>query len=263
MTMDVPVKLEIFEGPLDLLLHLIRKNEVDIYDIPIAIITRQYLDYLEVMRDLNISLAGEFLVMASTLTHIKSRMLLPSYDASAQEDEGDDPRNDLVQQLREHMRIKDAAERLGQRPWLDRDVFARSGGRQEVSQALADAQSPEIVAVGLFELIEAFRRLLVNQGRGSSFKLPTARVSLEDRMGQLLEGLRRSQTMTFEECFDGQRTRDQLVVTFLAILELTRLGLLRVFQQRPAESRPDVVDWGVLRLYFMPLDHEEQEGEEP
>ena len=261
--MDVAVKLEIFEGPLDLLLHLIRKNEVDVYDIPIALITKQYLEYLDLLREMNISLAGDFLVMASTLTHIKSRMLLPSFDASAQEDESEDPRGDLVQQLKEHMRLKDAAQRLGLRPWLDRDVFGRGGGRQEVNQALADGQAPEIVAVGLFELIEAFRGLLAQRGQEPSFALPMARVSLEDCMGQVLERLRRSQTVTFQELFAGQGGRDQLVVIFLAILELTRLGLLRVFQQRPAEAPPGQVDWGPLRIYFMPLDRQQDEEEEP
>ncbi len=260
--MDVAVKLEIFEGPLDLLLHLIRKNEVDIHDIPIAMITRQYLDYLDLMRDLNISLAGDFLVMAATLAHIKSRTLLPSLAASANEEEGEDPRSDLVSQLMEHQRIKEAATRLDQRPWLDRDVFSRSGGKQEVNQALANSQAAEAVAVGLFDLIEAFRRLLRHQNPTLGFNLPAAQVSLEERMGQLLESLRRSQTITFEECFTGQRQRGQWVVTFLAILELTRLGLVRVFQQRPADPQPSGAEWGPMRIYFMPLDREEQAEEQ-
>lgn len=260
--MDVAVKLEIFEGPLDLLLHLIRKNEVDIQDIPIALITRQYLDYLDLMRDLNISLAGDFLVMAATLAHIKSRTLLPSLAASAMEEEGEDPRTDLVSQLMEHQRIKLAASRLEGRPWLDRDVFGRSGGKQEVSQALADSQGAEAVAVGLFDLIEAFRRMLAQQGRQPAFTLPAAQLSLEERMGQLLETLRSRQTITFAECFEGQGQRAQLVVTFLAILELTRLGLLRVFQQRAPEVDGASPAWGTLRLYFMPLDRDESAEEQ-
>jgi len=259
--MDVAVKLEIFEGPLDLLLHLIRKNEVDIHDIPIALITRQYLDYLDLMRDLNISLAGDFLVMAATLALIKSRTLLPSLAANAQEEEGEDPRFDLVSQLMEHQRIRDAAQRLEQRSWLDRDVFSRSGGKQEVSQAVADSLAPEAVVVGLFDLIEAFRRLLYHQHPQLGFALPGAQVSLEERMGQLLESLRRRQTITFEECFAGISQRGELVVTFLAILELTRLGLLRVFQQRAPETQANPPAWGTMRLYFMPLDREEEQEE--
>ncbi|MFH1035300.1 MAG: segregation/condensation protein A [Pseudomonadota bacterium] len=262
--MDVAVKLEIFEGPLDLLLHLIRKSEVDIHDIPIALITKQYLEYLDLMRDLNISMAGDFLVMAATLAHIKSRTLLPSLAANATEEEGEDPRSDLVSQLMEHQRIKEAALRLDQRPWLDRDVFGRGAGKQEVNQALAGAQSAEAVAVGLFDLIEAFRRLLTHQDPRSGFTLPAAQVSLEERMGLLLESLRRHQTITFEECFQGQRGRGDLVVTFLAILELTRLGLVRVFQQRADQAQDGPVDWGTLRIYFMPLDREETaEEQEP
>jgi segregation and condensation protein A len=262
--MDVAVKLEIFEGPLDLLLHLIRKNEVDINDIPIALITRQYLDYLELIQDLNISLAGDFLVMAATLAHIKSRTLLPSLAASATEEEGEDPRSDLVSQLMEHQRIKEAALHLDRRPWLDRDVFSRGAGKQEVSQAVAGSQAPEAVAVGLFDLIEAFRRLLGHQNPQLAFTLPASQVSLEERMGQLLESLRKNQTITFEECFQGQGQRGELVVTFLAILELTRLGLVRVFQQRAVDPQPGPTDWETMRIYFMPLDREEPaEEQEP
>lgn len=260
--MDVAIKLEIFEGPLDLLLHLIRKNEVDINDIPIALITKQYLEYLNLIRELNISLAGDFLVMAATLTHIKSRTLLPSLAAQSAEDEGEDLRTDLVSQLMEHQRIKEAAQRLEARPWLDRDVFTRSAGKQEVHQALASAQGAEPVAVGLFDLIEAFRQILRQQRRQLGFNLPASQVSLDERMGQLLESLRRSQTITFKECFAGQRQRGDLVVTFLAILELTRLGLVRVFQQRPVEASAGAADWGPMRIYFMPLDREEQAEEQ-
>ncbi|MFH1058068.1 MAG: segregation/condensation protein A [Pseudomonadota bacterium] len=255
--MDLPVKLEIFEGPLDLLLHLIRKNEVDINDIPIALITRQYLDYLDVMRDLNISMAGDFLVMAATLAHIKSRTLLPSHGAAAGDDEADDPRTGLVVQLMEHQRLKEAAESLNQRTWLDRDVFTRSAGRQEVAAAVAG--QPELIVAGLFDLIEAFRRLLGARPASSTFVLPAAQVSLEDRIGQLLELLREHQTATFLELFAGDHSRAQMVVTFLAVLELTRLGLIRLYQERPQEAGPGDVDWGPLRIYFTPLSEAEAE----
>ncbi len=253
--MDVPVKLEIFEGPLDLLLHLIRKNEVDIYDIPIALITKQYLEYLEVMRDLNIGLAGEFLVMAATLTHIKSRMLLPSYDSSQEDGEDEDPRSDLVERLKEHMRIKDAADRLGERPLLDRDVFTRSAAGGEVKQALAEG--PEIIVAGVFDLVEAFRRLLRSRGPQLTLSVRKVKVTLEERMGQLLDLLRGRQTLLFEECFPQDFDRGALVVTFLALLELTRLGLLKVYQERAAEpAEPGREEgaggsaWSPLRLYF-------------
>ena len=259
--MDVPLKLEIFEGPLDLLLHLIRKNEVDIHDIPIAVITRQYLDYLELMREFNISLAGEFLLMAATLTHIKSRTLLPSHGAGAGQDQpDDDPRSPLVVQLMEHQKLKQAAENLNARPWLDRDVFGRGAGRQEVLQAAAS--QPELIQAGVFELIEAFRHLLRTRNDDlSSFHLPASQISLDERIGQILELLRRRQTITFAECFAADRGKADLVVSFLAVLELARLGLIRLYQERPAPAGDQGVDWGPLRIYFTPLSDEGGPGE--
>jgi len=247
--------LEIFEGPLDLLLHLIRKNEVDIYDIPVALITKQYLEYLDLMHDLSISVAGEFLVMASTLTHIKSRMLLPSYDAS-QDEEAEDPRTDLVERLKEHMRIKEAAGQLEGRPWLGRDVFGRGGGRVEVERALTGQE--EVIQVGVFELIEAFRQLMTRRNQQLVLALPGERVSVEERMGQILERLRLRQTLTFEECFAGDRGRAQLVVTFLSLLELARLGLIKVYQERLEVVAGGGVKWGPLRIYFRPAESAEE-----
>ncbi|MCF8034651.1 MAG: segregation/condensation protein A [Desulfarculaceae bacterium] len=255
--MDVALKLEIFEGPLDLLLHLIRKNEVDIYDIPVALITHQYLEYLDLMRDLSIGVAGDFLVMAATLLHIKSRMLLPSYDSSEDEQE-EDPRVDLVERLKEHMRIKAAADKLGERDWLDRDVFARGGGHKEVEKVRAGQE--EVIEAGVFELIEAFRQLMNRRHEQLVLELPKDRMSLEDRISQLLELLRRRQTMTFEEFFADARTRPRLVVTFLALLELTRLGLIRLYQDRMAGQANQPPQWGVLRVYFQ-VSAEGQENE--
>ncbi len=247
--MDVAVKLEIFEGPLDLLLHLIRKNEVDIYDIPIALITKQYLDYLEMMRELNISLAGEFLVMASTLTHIKSRMLLPSYSKADDDDEDGDPLDNLVERLRDHMRIKAAADMLMERQWLDRDVFMRQAAVQEIDHAV-QSQPQQLVAAGVFELIEAFRELLADRSRQLVLDLPLARMSVEDRMGVLLDQLRRHESLSFIECFAGDLDRSHMVVTFLSILELTRLGLIRVYQERLDEEHRPSVQWSVLRVFL-------------
>jgi len=255
--MDVAVKLEIFEGPLDLLLHLIRKNEVDIYDIPVALITHQYLEYLDLMRDMSIGVAGDFLVMAATLLHIKSRMLLPSYDASEDEQE-EDPRIDLVERLKEHLRIKAAAEKLGERSWLDRDVFARGGGSREVEKVRAGEE--EVIEAGVFELIEAFRQLMNRRHEQLVLELPKDRVSLEDRISQVLELLRQRHTLTFEEFFADARTRPKLVVTFLALLELTRLGLIRLYQERAAGAVGEPVCWGTLRVYFQ-ISADEQENE--
>ena len=255
--MDVAVKLEIFEGPLDLLLHLIRKNEVDIYDIPVALITQQYLEYLDLMRDLSIGVAGDFLVMAATLLHIKSRMLLPSYDASEDEQE-EDPRADLVERLKEHMRIKAAADKLGERVWLDRDVFVRGGGHHELAKAREGQE--EVIEAGVFELIEAFQRLMSRRHEQLVLELPKDRVSLEDRISQVLELLRRHQTLTFEELFSDAKTRPRMVVTFLSLLELTRLGLIKLYQERLAGGVGEPVRWGTLRVYFQ-ISPDEQESE--
>lgn len=255
--MDVAVKLEIFEGPLDLLLHLIRKNEVDIYDIPVALITRQYLEYLDLMQDLSIGVAGEFLLMAATLLHIKSRQLLPSYDSSEDQDEGEDPRQDLVERLKEHMRIKAAADKLGERDLLDRDVFARGGGRRELDKVRAGEE--EVIEAGVFELIEAFRHLMTRRHEQMVLELPRDRVSLDDRIGEVLDKLRSCQTMTFEDFFTDAHTRPQLVVTFLALLELTRVGLIKLYQERLAAAPGEPTQWGVMRIYFQASDRREED----
>jgi segregation and condensation protein A len=203
------------------------------------------------MRELNIAVAGEFLVMASTLTHIKSRMLLPSYDSSQAEDDEDDPRVDLVAQLKEHMRYKAAAERLEDRAWLDRDVFSRQSGREEVEQAAAAVDQPEEISAGLFDLIAAFRELMATRGQRWNLALPSAGVSMEQRMTQLLEMLRGQDTATFGELFADQASRGDLVVTFLALLELSRVGLIRIYQDRQASAEGQPF-WGTLRVYFNP-----------
>jgi segregation and condensation protein A len=242
------------------LLHLIRKNEVDIYDIPIALITKQYLDYLEVMQELNIHLAGDFLVMASTLTHIKSRMLLPSYHSDDDDEDGQDPREELVEQLKEHIRIKAAADHLDGRFWLDRDVFPRAGARQEVEQAVAEADQGEVIAAGLFDLIAAFRTLMAGRQLSVSFNVPVARISVEERMSQVLDILRQRQSLQFTEFFGPDLTKGELVVTFLSLLELTRLGLIRVYQERQERPISEGGQWGVLRIMLKKMEEIDQEG---
>lgn len=254
--MDLAVKLDMFEGPLDLLLHLIRKNEVDIYDIPIAMITSQYLEYLDLMRELNIQIAGDFLVMASTLTHIKSRMLLPSYDASEDDEDEDDPRLDLVAQLKEHLRMRSAAERLENRLWLNRDVFARGGGKDEIDSAIADAGDGEVIEAGLFELVEAFRGLMSKGMVEADWTIPVARISIEDRMSQLLNMLKGRDHVEFDRLFQAG-DKPMAIVTFLALLELMRLGLMKAYQQRLADAPGTKVVWSKLRLKLNPLAEEE------
>jgi segregation and condensation protein A len=223
------VRLEAFEGPLDLLLHLIRKNEVNIYDIPIALITEQYLSYIELMQEMNLDVAGEFLVMAATLIHIKSRTLLPRPDPS-QEEAGphEDPREALIRRLLEHQKYKAAAELLHDRETLRGAQF----GRPDASVALAagDAYEPEL-EVDLFSLIAAFKGVLERASRRPPMVLPPDQISIEDRIQQLLDRLSETEACGFEDLFtDGDGSRSFMIVTFLALLEMIRLKLIRVFQ---------------------------------
>ena len=221
------VKLDVFEGPLDLLLHLIKKNEVEISDIPIATITEQYLAYVDLMRDLNLDLAGEFLVMAATLTLIKSRMLLP-LDAAGDEEEEEDPRADLVRQLLEYQRYREAAATLAERPQLERDVFAREPA-WDGDEALAAEPAP--LKVSVWELMEAFRRMLERSRPASVHEVKLEQVSLRDRVRFVLARLAVSRSLDFESLFPEDATRLEFIVTFLAILELARVRAIRAYQE--------------------------------
>jgi segregation and condensation protein A len=223
------VKLESFEGPLDLLIHLIRKNEVNVYDIPISLITEQYLGYLELMQELNLDVAGEFLVMAATLIHLKSRTLLPRPDP-AQEDGGpeEDPREALVRRLLEHQKYKAAAELLHERETLRGAQYMRPDAR--VADAAGDDYEPEL-EVDLFSLLAAFRGVLERANRRPRMVLPPEQISIEDRIEQLLSRLSETEACGFEDLFsDGDDSRPFMIVTFLALLEMIRLKLIRVFQ---------------------------------
>lgn len=226
------IKLDVFEGPLDLLLHLIRKNELDIYDIPIALITRQYLDYLKFLQELNLDLVGDFLVMASTLLQIKSRMLLPVEESEEGEGEGEeqeDPRAELVRRLIDYQRYRDAGIELGTRELLGREVFIRPATDTELAGLESDEGPLELE---LFDLVEAFRQLLA--------RLPVARVhevaaretlSIVDAVNEILTLLQERESLCFDELFNEEMTRERLVVSFLALLELCRIRLVRVIQQ--------------------------------
>jgi segregation and condensation protein A len=223
------VKLESFEGPLDLLLFLIRKNEVNIYDIPIALITDQYLGYIELMQEMNLDIAGEFIVMASTLIHIKSRMLLPRPDPAQEDGEpAEDPREALIRRLLEHQKYKAAAELLHERETLRGAQFLRPDAR--VAEAAGDEYEPEL-EVDLFSLLAAFRGVLERASRRPQMVLPPDQVSIEDRIDQMLARLSETEACGFEELFsDGDGSRPFMIVTFLALLEMIRLKLIRVYQ---------------------------------
>jgi segregation and condensation protein A len=224
----------VFEGPMDLLVFLIKKHELDIHDIPIAAITDQYLAHLEWMRSLNIDVAGDFLLMASTLTQIKSRMLLPLHDAGDGEEE--DPRMELVRPLAEYLRMKAAAESLAERPLLDDAVFRR---RPPAEDAALDPAERGVEA-GLFELVEAFRQLVRHASARAALTFTEERVSIRDRIGEIAAFLAEGRgTAVFSELFPPDAGKDEMIVTFLAILEMARLELIRVVQDAPA---------GVLRI---------------
>jgi segregation and condensation protein A len=222
------VKVEAFEGPLDLLLHLIKKSELDIYNIPIATITRQYLEYLEIMKELNLDVAGEFLVMASTLLQIKSKMLLPAVllDEACEEEE-EDPRAELVRRLIEYQKYKDAACRLGGGELLGREVFARKFDPPDLVDMPAEEAPLEME---LFELIEAFRRVLAQVPEGSFHDVIAERISVADRINDILGLLQGKESLVFEELFGEFLIREYVIATFLAILELCKLRMVRVAQ---------------------------------
>jgi segregation and condensation protein A len=222
------VKLPIFEGPLDLLLHLIRMEEVEITDIPIARICEQYLEFLDLMRELDLDVAGEYLLMAATLAWIKSRMLLPQ-DVEAEAPELD-PRAELVARLIEYQRFKEAAGELGARRLLGRDVFLARAPQPE-----GPAEGEREIEVGLLELLEAFRRALKAAGpSGAPHEVEVEPVTVRERMLVVMGALDLRETLDFDELLGGgagaRPTRSVVVATFLAILELARLAAIRLYQ---------------------------------
>ncbi|HOD29609.1 MAG TPA: segregation/condensation protein A [Syntrophales bacterium] len=227
--MSYEIKLDVFEGPLDLLLYLIRKNEIDIYNIPIALITRQYLEYLDLMKALNLDLAGEYLVLAATLLHIKSRLLLPApeQEDGGAEDETGDPRAELVQQLLEYQAFKEAALQLDRRTLLERDVFKR-GAPPEAPPEESGEETP--IEADIFTLVEAFQRMLAQLDQADLMEIDLERISLADRINEIMDCLALKRDMTFAELMDEQITRQRIVYTFLAVLELMKLRMIRVYQ---------------------------------
>ena len=219
------VKLEAFNGPLDLLLHLIRKHEINIYDIPIALITRQYIEYLQIMKELNLSFAGEFLVMASTLIHIKSRMLLPREPGPEPcDEEVEDPRSELVRRLVEYQQFKEVAGRLSDQERLWRQVFQRE---PEQSPPLREVFSDD---VQVFDLLSALQEVLAQTAASSGIEFTPDTMTVQDRINNVIERLEETPALTFAALFDGATDRLTVIVTFLALLELVRMKLVRLTQ---------------------------------
>ncbi|MCW5832874.1 MAG: segregation/condensation protein A [Labilithrix sp.] len=223
------VTLPTFEGPLDLLLHLCQKHELDILDIPIAFVTEKYLEYLSVLQLLNLDIASEYLVMAATLAHIKSKMLLPA-PPPGQEDEiaaeEQDPREALIRRLLEYQKYKQAGAELAARGVAGRDVFLRGMPIEEA----VHTGLPPLAQVPLFSLVEAFQSVLAKSNVKLSHDIVHERVTLADRINELVDILRARRRVTFEELFADLETRFDLVITFLALLEMTRLRMTRLFQ---------------------------------
>jgi segregation and condensation protein A len=223
------VALPTFEGPLDLLLHLIREHKIDIFDIPIALITEKYLEHLEKMREINLDIAGEFLVMAATLTHLKSRLLLPRQETPAEDkaEEQKDPREELVRRLLEYQKYKESAETLARQDILDRDVFAR---KVAVERLPIPDEEIGLAEISIYKLIEALDRVLKRLEPKFQHEVVRERLSISDAIHKLADRLNREGQVSFFQLFEGQRQRQQVIITFLALLEMCKLKLIRVFQ---------------------------------
>ncbi len=229
------VKLsDIFEGPMDLLVHLIKKNEIDIYDIPIAMVTEQYLSYLEWLKSMNIDFAGDFLVMAATLAHIKSRMLLPTV---SDDDDDEDPRMEIARPLAEYLQLKSAAEELSRRALLGENTFVRQPA--EVRDLVP--RDEEFINIGLFELIDAFQQILKNISAEERLELTSDSISVKDRISELVDLFEEKKSLTFEELFAGAPNKSDVIITFLAILEMVKLCLVRLAQHSQT---------GLIRLFY-------------
>jgi segregation and condensation protein A len=229
MESDYKVKLEVFEGPLDLLLYLIKKEEVDIYEIPIERITSQYMEYLTLMQMLNLEVAGEFLVMAATLMYIKSRMLLPADQqvTDSEADEGEDPRWELIKQLIEYKKFKDAAQQLGRREEEQAKVFVRSG-----DTGIGSEREIPLAELSIFDLINAFNDVLKKASARDDFhEIVEEKFTVSDKIEEILYTLRDQTDLIFGELFAKAASRAEIVVTFLALLELIRLKRLKVRQE--------------------------------
>jgi segregation and condensation protein A len=226
---------EVFEGPMDLLVHLIKKNEVDIYDIPIAVITKQFLTYLEWMKSLNIDFAGDFLVMAATLTQVKSRMLLPVHPS---EEEDEDPRLAITRPLEEYLQMKSVAEQLTQRHILGEDTFAR--GAHLRAADLSDDET-DMIKIGLFELIDAFQKILDNLSEDALLEYTADRKSVKERIAELVDLLEKKGSLAFRELFGEAPVKSEIVISFLALLEMVKLCLVRIVQHTQS---------GVIRIFY-------------
>ena len=235
--MNYQCNLDIFEGPLDLLLHLIKEQKMDIYDIRIAEITRQYLSYLDLLSELNLEMVGEYLVMAAELAKIKSKTLLPIPET--EEDvltaAGEDPRAELMRRLLEYQRYKEAAFELRQKEYDQQQLFSRTG---EV--VLENSEEELLIEANVFDLLTAFQKVLKEKSFKKNYEIKVTTLSVSDRISGILEILNASESVTFDSLFTTLNTKQEVIVTFLAILELMRMQLIRSQQAR---------QFDVIRIY--------------
>lgn len=235
-TSDYTVQLAVFEGPLDLLLHLVKKHELDILDIPVSFVTEKYLEYLDLMRQTNLDIAGEYLLMAATLVHLKSRELLPTRDAVGDlvdpdaEDELD-PRQELIRRLLEYQKYKEAALELDERPVIGRNVWTRGAVMES-----DDPDNAPLEEVPVFKLLEALADVLKKARIRLTHEVIVERLTITDRINELVDRLEIEGSFSFTSCFNLEeevtvsQLKHEVVVTFLAILEMTKLKLVRLTQ---------------------------------
>jgi segregation and condensation protein A len=233
MDTDYKIKLEVFEGPLDLLLYLIKQDEIDIYDISLERITSQYLEYLQAFKELNIELAGEFIVMAANLIYLKSRSLLPRYQQPPEEDAGeDDPRWELIRQLIEYKKFKEAAAELNLRALEQENMFVR-----ETASSPALQEPLRLGDVGIFQLISAFQTVLKRiEEQQDVQEIFSERFSVSEKIDSILHRVASGTRLHFSDLFGAAASRVEVVVTFLALLELIRLKQVRAIQKNVFEE---------------------------
>ena len=224
--MSYQIKLEIFEGPMDLLLHLTKKHELDIYSIPIALITQQYLEYIELMKSLDMEIAGEFLVMASTLTLIKSREMLPPPENPEADEDGVDPRAELIRRLLEYKSFKEAASSLEGKEETWSQVYTRSA---EAAPDIPEEEQPLLFDFHLFDLLAALKDVMARVP-DASFEVTAEAVSITEKISQILARFETTDSMLFTELFDNTTSKAQVVGTFMALLELLKTRVIKVFQ---------------------------------
>jgi segregation and condensation protein A len=228
--MSYKIKLQLFEGPLDLLIYLVKKDHLNIYDIPIAKVTEQYLSYLELMKCLDLNIAGEFLVMAATLMQIKSKMLLPPDPATVAEEEPVDPREELVKQLLEYERFKEIAQELRQRETGQQDVFKRP--KPTISgKELPPADAPVYFEASIFDLITAFSKALEDTPKELFYDVIKDEFTIEEKIHNILHTLLVNSSIRLFELFSQAKNKLEIIVTFLAILELTRMKEILAVQK--------------------------------